>query len=170
MNDKPAAAKKAEAKEEPAAAPLPAEIARAVLALKEDRWQLKEHRNPGHWICVPAGVTIEDVLQPAFWANVARKLKPFNTIEVHWDDAGQFAEVYCVSAGRNWASVSLLRHVKLDRAVLPQQASQYQITFNGPVDRFRIMRLTDNAVIRAGFQSELEARQWLEQYLRNLSA
>jgi hypothetical protein len=163
MNDKPA--KKAEAKEE-----LPAEIARAVLALKEDRWQLKEHRNPGHWICVPAGVTIEDVLQPAFWANVARKLKPSNTIEVHWDDASQFAEVYCVSAGRNWASVSLLRHVKLERAVLPQQASQYQITFNGPVDKFRIMRLSDNAVIRAGFASELEARQYLDDYLRRLAA
>lgn len=158
-------AKKPEAKEE-----LPAEIARAVLALKEDRWQLKEHRNPGHWICVPAGVTIEDVLQPPFWANVARKLRSSTTIEVHWDDASQFAEVYCVSAGRNWASVSLLRHVKLERAILPQQASAYQITFNGPVDRFRIMRLSDNAVIRAGFQSEIEARQWLDQYLRNLQA
>lgn len=161
---KPAPAKP-EAKRE-----LPPEIARAVLALKEDRWQLKEHRNPGHWICVPAGVTVEDLMQPAFWANVARKLKPSSTIEVHWDDASQFAEVYCVSAGRNWASVSLLRHQKLERAALPQQASQYAISFNGPIDKFRVARLNDNAVIRAGFGTEMEARQWLDQYLQRLAA
>jgi hypothetical protein len=142
----------------------------APIPLGEDRWKLKEHQNPGGWICVPHGTTVEDLHQPVFWANVARHLRPSGTVEVHWDDASQFAEFYVLSAGRNWASVSLLRHVKLEKPVLPQQAHQFGIAFNGPVDKFRVTRLTDGAVIRAGFASEADARKFLEEHLRKLAA
>lgn len=147
-----------------------------VVPLSEDRWQLKEHRNPGHWICVPAGTTLEHIQQPSFWANVAKKLAGNSssaagvTVEVHWDDFSQFAEVYVLSNGRNWASVSLLRHQKLAKAALPQQANDYSVAFNGPVDRVRITRLSDKAVIRAGFASEREAQRWLDEYLQKLAA
>lgn len=141
-----------------------------VVPLSEDRWQLKEHRNPGHWICVAPGTKPDDLLQPAFWANVAKKLAPNTTVEVHWDDASQFAEVYVLASGRNWASVSLLRHQALAKPALPQSAAQYGVAFNGPVDKFRVTRLVDNAVIRAGFANEREARNWLDDYVRKVAA
>src|SRR6266436_5430193 len=111
----------------------------------EDRWQLKEHRNPGHWICVQVGTTVEHLLEPAFWANVARHLVPRSTIEVHWDDASQFAALYVLDAGRNWASVDILRHnEELKRPMLKHPSEQYEVAFNGPVDKFRIMRQSDS--------------------------
>ena len=143
---------------------------RSIVALTEDRRQLKEHRNPGEWICVPASVTIEDLQEPAFWANVARFVKPSTTVEVHWDDASQFAELYVLSAGRNWASIAVLRHQKLAKRDLPQSGSRYQVSFNGPVDKYRITREPDNAVIKAGFASEIEARRFLDEYLRKMAA
>lgn len=136
-----------------------------------DRWQLREHRNPGHWVCVQVGTTIEDLLVPAYWANVARNLQPRTTIEVHWDDASQFAELYVLDAGRNWASVDVLRHKKeLKRPVLAHLAEQYEISFNGPVDRYRIQRLSDRAVIKAGFATEAAAHQYLAEYKRKMAA
>jgi hypothetical protein len=146
---------------EPRPAPVP---------LAEDRWKLKEHMNPGGWICVPHLTTVEDLHQPVFWANVARHLRPSSTVEIHWDDGSQFAEVYVLSAGRNWASISLLRHRTLEKPLLPQQAHQYGIAYNGPVDKYRVSRLNDNAVIRAGFASEGDARKFLDEYVRKLAA
>jgi hypothetical protein len=138
--------------------------------LSFDRWQLKEHRNPGHWICVQAGVTIEQLLEPAFWANVARNLQPRSTVEVHWDDASQFAELYVLDAGRNWASVDVLRHhADLKRPNLKHLAEQYEVGFNGPVDRFRILRLSDREVIKAGFATEVDAHKFLADYKRKLA-
>jgi hypothetical protein len=138
--------------------------------LSEDRWGLLESRNPGFWSCVPHAVTIDHLQEPSYWANVARHMRPCTTFQVHWDDSSQFAEFYCLAAGRNWASVSLLRHHKLDKPVIPQAANRYGVAFNGPVDKFRITRLNDGAVIRAGFPSETEARKFLDEYVRKLSS
>lgn len=154
----------------PPEAAAPQTVAGIFRGLTEDRWQLKEHRNPGHWACVPYGTTIDQITEPKFWANVARHLRPNSTIEVHWDDSSQFAQFYVLSAGRNWASVSLLSHHKLDKPKMQQQASEYGVSYAGPVDRFRVTRLADNAVIRAGFPSEGEARKFLDEYLRKLAA
>jgi hypothetical protein len=147
-----------------------AKLAPAV-PLGETRWDLKEQRNPGYWICVPVGTTVEQLFEPQFWANVARHLRPSSTIEVHWDDASQFAELYVLDAGRNWASVDVLRHKKeLKRPELKHLADEYDVGFNGPVERFRIVRRSDRAVIKSGFATEGEARQFLAEYKRKMAA
>jgi hypothetical protein len=138
--------------------------------LGEDRWQLREHRNPGHWVCVPAGTTIEQLLEPAFWANVARHLQRSTTVEVHWDDASQFAELYVLDAGRNWASVDVLRHKKELKRPQLRSEEQFEVHFNGPVDKFRIVRISDRSVIKAGFATEVSALQFLADYKRKLAA
>jgi hypothetical protein len=138
--------------------------------LRPDRWQLREHRNPGHWICVEPGTTLEQLLEPAFWANVARHLRPNVTVEVHWDDSSQFAELYVTSAGRNWAAVSLLRHHELARHAPVSQEAQFKVAWMGPVDKFAVIRLKDSAKIKAGFATEALAQAFLGQYLQQLAA
>ena len=168
--------KAAEAEEKPKTVKKPEAVKEAdavhvaAVPVGEDRWQLKEHRNPGHWVCVQSGVTVEQLLDPGFWANVARHLQARSTIEVHWDDASQFAELYVVDSGRNWASVAVLRHHKIRRPQLKQLAEHYEVAFNGPVDRFRILRLSDREVIKAGFATEAQAHLFLADYKRKLAA
>lgn len=136
----------------------------------EDRWQLKEHRNPGHWICVPVGTTLEQLLVTGFWANVARHLSARTTIEVHWDDASQFAELYVLDCGRNWASVDVLRHKEQLRRPQSLEQEEYQVSFNGPVDKWRIVRISDRQPIKAGFATEGDAYRYLAEYKRRLAA
>jgi hypothetical protein len=154
----PAEAKKAKAEAKPVAPPF-----------TEDRWQLKEHRNQGHWICVSPATTPDDLMRPEFWANVARHLHRADTVEVHWDDASQFAELYVLDAGRNWASVDILRHKSLKRPLLKDQ-EQYDVGFNGPVDKFRITRRSDRQVIKAGFATEADALKYLSEHKRKMAA
>lgn len=174
-NNKPASPDDAIAKaiagddKKPAAAGDELEL-RAVVPLAENRMRLKEFQNPGFWICVPVGTEVQDLLQPSLWANIARTLKPTSLVEVHWDDATWFAEVYVLSCGRNWASVSILRAHRLEKPSLPQEAARYGVSYNGPVDRFRVTRFGDGAVMQGGFSSELDARKWLAEYLTKLAA
>lgn len=134
------------------------------------RWGLKESNNPGFWSCVVHGCLPEDLLEPSCWANVARYLRPCQLVEVHWDDRSHLAEYYVLDCGRNWANVDIWQSKRFRAAVRPHQATQYGIAFNGPVDKFRITRLNDGAVIKAGFASENDARKFLEEYLRKLQS
>lgn len=164
------AAAKVETVAAAAPAPLTAPIPRHLVGLAFDRWALKEHRNPGNWVCVPVGTAVEDLLEPSFWANVARQLKPNSTIEVHWDDSSRYAELYVISAGRNWAAVTPMRVLELAKPKLPDQADKHRVEFAGPVDKHRVVRITDGAVLRAGFATEREAQTFLDGYLRSVAA
>ena len=154
----------------PEAAP-PEAAAKAPVPFAANAWALKESANPGFYICVPAGTTVDDCLSPAVWANVAGKMRPYSTIEVHWADGGQFAEFYVESCGRNWAGVWLMRHhVRQTAVVRPIDRTELAVSFNGPVDKYRVTRLSDNAVLQAGFASSSEAQRWADEYRRKLAA
>jgi hypothetical protein len=151
--------------------PLAEEPKRTVKPLGIDAFGWKEHRNPGHWACVEFGTPLEDVLEPAFWANVASKMSCNHTIEVHWPDGNQYAELYVRACGRNWADVWLMRHCQADKAAYaPSKRNQLVVAWAGPVDKFRVTRTGDNAVIMAGFQSEADAHRWRDEYLRKLNS
>lgn len=137
--------------------------------LSEDRWALKEYRNPGHWINVAATTTLENLLEPVYWANVARHMKPCQTIEVHWDDRSQYAELYILDADRNWASVDVLFH-KTFKHVQRKSTEEYEVQFNGPTDLFRVLRKSDRGLIKAGFATEAAALKFLAEHKRKLDS
>jgi hypothetical protein len=147
--------------------------ARPVQAFAENCWALKEYRNPGHHVTVPAGTTLDDVLNSANWANLARHLRPCQTIEVHWADRSHFIpNLYVIDAGRNFADVRLVKdpYQEFGPPVERPNANRYDIAFNGPVDQFRVTRRPDNQVIQAGFPTEHAARQFLQEYQRKIAS
>lgn len=159
---RPPAPSKAKAVEEP----------RRVPTLTMDRFHLKDGKNPGLWLCVPKDTHVEDLLVPEFWANFAAsgKIQPCFTVEVHWDDRSQFAELYVLNHGRNWASMSLMRHVPLSGAVRQSEGEHFRVEYNGPVEQHRIINLKTGTVLRSGFGTKLEADRFLADHLRKLPA
>ena len=138
--------------------------------LSEDRWSLEEHRDPGHWSCVPVGTTIEQLLEPSYWANVARNFRPRQSLTVHWDDGSQLAWLYVIDCGRNWLQLGVVMHKEIVAAKRDTSRDDYDVAFNGPVDLFRITRRSDRAVIKAGFATEADAVRFLADYKRKLAA
>jgi hypothetical protein len=142
--------------------------ARVLPSLTMDRFGLKESRNPGFWHGAPSEVIVEDLLQPSYWANFAGTLRRNATIEVHWDNSSQFAELYVLDLGRNWVSVALMRHVKLERAAAPPDIDKYVVGYNGAVDQWRIVNVVNRSVLRAGFATEQDAQRFLAEHKKKL--
>ena len=161
-------AKEVAAKAQPETADAAAPAVRQLPSLTMDRFSLKESRNPGFHHTAPASVILEDLLQPAYWTNYAGRMQRNSTIEVHWDDSSQFAELYVLDVGRNWASVAPMRHVKLEAAAAAPKLDQFVVSYNGPVDRFRIVNVGTRTVLKAGFATEVDAQRFLAEHRKKL--
>lgn len=140
-----------------------------------DRCFLREHKDPGIWICLERGTPYDKVFEPSFWANVAlaKRFEPGQTITVRNDEMTVFAELIILDCGRNWATVAEYSRKTLDeltksRPPLKQQP-RHKVEHAGPVEKWRIVR-DDNQVIRSRFDSEAQAQTYLNEYLRRLGA
>lgn len=122
------------------------------------------------------GTTIEQMLDPAYWANVGYKFKPGDRIEVISEDSTWFAELLVIAAARLWAKVSTLRFVELTTAVAgdatktstpPADSAfdDYIIKWGTGSTKFRVVRKQDKEVIREGFATKRDAEAWLLDHL-----
>lgn len=162
---------------EAAAAVLPAAEKREVVRppLPESRWSLREHKDPGHWVCLERGTPYEQVFEPLFWASIAGKARfqPGQTVRVINDELTVFAELVILECGRNWAIMGEFTKKTRDQLVAgrppAKQAIATRIEYAGPIDRWRVIRLSDQAVIKAGLDSEATAFAYNTDYLRRVS-
>lgn len=128
---------------------------------------------------VEKGVRPEDVLNPAYWAYHAAKLKPWDRIELRAEDGTWFGEYLVLGCDRTWARVFPLRVSMLTAsdvaetqaaiANTPKTADQgsgadlYEIKFRGP-KKWSVVRKSDNAVMAEGMMQD-EAKEWLKNHL-----
>jgi len=144
--------------------------------LPENRWSLLEHKDPGHWICLERGTPYEAVFEPSFWANIVMraKLQPGQTVDVTNDEQSVFAVLKVLDCGRNWAVMGEFYFKSRDDMVKARpplkSRPKHVIGWGGPVDKFRVIRESDNAVIKTGFDSEAAAQTFLTGYERQLGA
>lgn len=111
----------------------------------------------------------EDFENPAYWAHIASKLRPWDHIEVRAEDGTFYAEYLVLACDRTWARVRNLSFVSLtDSDVSLSQAEKiigdYEIRFRGK-KRFSVIRRSDNALLQENMHTESDAKKWLEVYL-----
>lgn len=121
-------------------------------------------------------VKFKDVLDPAYWANVAIKFKPGCRIEVLAPDLTWYAELVIISCARTWAKVAVVSHVKLtapDKEIpaadLAKDRKGYKVEFAGQVKQFRVLRLADKTEIKANLPTEDEAWKFVDNHIQALS-
>lgn len=137
------------------------------VALTQPRFRQAEFdRNV--WAATPEqGVTLETLKEPSFWAHVAGKLKMGDRIEVLADDMSYFAEFIVLAATRTEAAVKLLRHVELSQEVrLAENLQTHKVEWSGRHTKWRVIRKSDKAVIKSGFESQQLAANWLSDHLK----
>lgn len=112
------------------------------------------------WTAQPeAGTTLADMVQPEYWAHVAKFLKPGARIEVQPEDHTWFAELYVRSVKDQAAVVHVLRAVTFDEAPV-QSATAYTVKFCGAA-KWRVYRASDNAVMVEKLDTRELADQWI---------
>lgn len=122
----------------------------------------------------PAGTTVDDILEPAYWVHIAAKLKPDggDIIEVLPEDKAFYAELLVLSASKIHAKVVPIVAVKLASAVSKKSEPTpkgFEISFKGPQRKWSIIRKADKVVVQEKFQNKVDAEIWLEKNLPDLT-
>lgn len=138
--------------------------------LHGSRFGLAEHKRR-IWSIVPEhGTEFDEILKPSYWAHVAKQLRITDRIEVHAEDGCYFAELIVRDAGNLFASVGVLRKIDLDTVKSGNAEAGYDVAWKGPHRKFAVIRLSDDAIVKDGFDAKPAALAWLAGNLKSLAA
>jgi len=120
------------------------------------------------WVAtVEEDTNLESVLDPAFWANTAVQMKPYDHIEVRCEDGSWIADLVVLGCDRNWARVHLKHEYKLTTSdVSLTQAKKHEAKWKGPHLQFCVIRLSDSQVISEKHQTKEAAALWMSEHER----
>lgn len=112
------------------------------------------------------GTSLDEMLEPAYWAHVAKQLQPWDRIDVRAADGTWFAELLVVAVANQAAKVHLLQHVDLGRPAATQVElpAGYELKARGKAG-WCVIRVSDKAVIVEGAGSPADARAALIAHL-----
>lgn len=122
------------------------------------------------------GHTPDDVLNPAYWANVTAQLEPTFRIEVLFTGADpRWMDLLVVAKGNVWAQVKVLANVSLaDEAQaalglrLQEAIADFKVYHKGGAQKWVVERIKDKAILSSGHVQERDALKWVEDYQKTL--
>lgn len=116
----------------------------------------------------PIGTAFEDVLNPEFWAHTAYKLRPADEIIVHTDDMSYRGHLYvrhvhAPGAQRlnNRAVVAKLSFQEFGAIDKDLRNTTHEVKFMGPHQKWCVVSLSDQRVVKEGCGTSDEAAQWM---------
>lgn len=123
------------------------------------------------WVATTEGETKrEHLTNPAYWAHVAAKMKPYDHIEVRSDDETFWAEYLVLACDRTWAKVQELRYIVLNKPATEQKEDpDFTVEWKGPHRKFAVVRKMDNAIMKEEFTNRTEANIWLTSYRQSMA-
>lgn len=119
------------------------------------------------------GVTLKDVLKPEYWTHVTRVMKPGYRIEVTSPELSYWADLLVLAVGPHEARVAVLNEVDLTKGSgekLPDIEVTHKTKWRGPARKWGVIRISDDELIKDGFQDESTAKKWLAQHIRTVGA
>ena len=122
------------------------------------RLELAEARRHDWIVVVPHTVLKEDIMNPEFWTHVAPNVLQFDLIEVRWEDGSKVATLRVESSVSGLVKVRLKEFEELDSSDYSKVLStKYEVSYGGPVQLHRIVRLSDHKIIEQGISKKSDA-------------
>lgn len=134
--------------------------------LASNRLHFAEHRRNIFDVVPEKGTPFEVLLKDGYWAHVSAKLKPGDRIEVRAEDGSYFAELMVMDAGRLYAKVAVLMHVKLDAIEVRESdmaVADYRVEHCGPQLKWCVLRGKDR--LKEGLD-KASAVQWMQSHAK----
>jgi hypothetical protein len=114
-------------------------------------------------VVIPADVSFEAVLAPAFWANVAPQLRVADIVDVHSDDRSLFATLYVREVGRARVSIAQVQHVRFgELETTNEPASLHRTRYAGPHNKWIVERISDRKIVRERCETKEDAETALK--------
>jgi hypothetical protein len=120
----------------------------------------------------PAGTTLDEMLEPDYWAHVARRMTPHDIVEVAPEDGAFYARLFVINADKLWVKMAKLEYVEFGESAPKLLATdKFEAKFAGPNAKWRVHNKTDNSLVsNDSFQSRAEAEKWIEQHSKAMAA
>lgn len=139
--------------------------------LMPQRMHLAEHERTAYVVTVESHTSRELLKEPSFWSLVAKKFRPYDRLEVRSDDGTFWAEYLVLACDRTWAKVHEMSFHKLTTSEIAQtqaaiQNDEFEVKWGGPHNKFRVIRKSDNAVIKDQIQTKDDADLALKEYVK----
>lgn len=133
--------------------------------LQPARMRLAEYDRQDWVINCEPEITVEDVLEPGYWAHVASLMKPYDHIEARAEDGTWVADLVVTGCDRTWAKVALKQKYNLTtKDVSQSQAFKHSTEWKGPQHRWGVIRISDSQMVKSGFQTKEEATAWTREF------
>jgi hypothetical protein len=120
---------------------------------------------------LPLGTTLEDALEPAFWAHNAPRLHHGDSIELQRDDMCIFGLLYVrdvsgPAPGRqnNRAVVDEVFFKEFDAVARDAKTKSHEVVHLGPHLRWCVRALKDQRVVKEGCGTAEEAAAWMRSH------
>lgn len=134
------------------------------LTPNQQRVNLAEYRRQ-EWVVTPeAGVTLQNLLDPTFWSHVSGRMKPMDIVEVFIEDGSAYYRMMVTSCNRIAANLIVLYSKDLTaeeqetfNTPVASAANNYEAKWQGPAEKWIVLRTKDKAKVKTGFGSREEA-------------
>jgi hypothetical protein len=139
-----------------------------MLTPTDERFGLREHKRQDWVVLADEGTTMDEVLQPQYWAHVSGRMQQFDRIEISPETSGWLLELLVLSSGRNWAQVHVLAKHTFEAPSMdaPAGTAVHKVEWKGPHKKFCVIRIADSALIQEGFESKDAAGLWMANHER----
>lgn len=167
----------------------PAEQTKATPQLDNQDFALAEQVRNIWRAEVAENLTRAEITNPAFWAHIATRARPYDEILVIRKDGTLFARMLVLQSERTWVRLHTLewhdlttRDISMSQAAneahresppadaKPDPASQFRIEYKGQRMKWCVIRNADGGVTHEGIASKKEAQNELDQYIRTIAA
>ncbi len=139
-------------------------VERRAVILNPQRISLAEQWRQDWVVNAEESTTIDDVLDPGYWAHTAGQMQKFDRVEVRLETGEWIADLIVVDVGRNWASMHLIQKHELEKpSAHPAMAAKHEVLWKGPHLKFCVVRLSDKEILQSGMEKNA-AIVWLQNY------
>lgn len=126
-----------------------------------------EYARNTHRAYPEATAQLKDVLDPSYWSHVAAKFALYDVVEVIPDGGAWYAQLLVTGCSKQHAKMSVLLAQKLRVEEAPKQEDapkpKFVVEFKGPQRKWSVIRTSDKAYVKEGFDSKEDAAKWLSE-------
>jgi len=139
------------------------------------RFHLAEHYQQGYVAIVPQGTDPRDLEDPAYFANVAFMCRASGRIFVECEDGTWLADMYIRAVGPQYVMARILNvwdmaDFKPESEGQTTEISGFKVQWSGMYTKWRVVRLSDNAVVSKDHETKGSAEGWLREHLKAVKA
>lgn len=135
--------------------------------------KIKEASFPRNAWHIPAKASDDprDLLDPKYWVHVSRMLRGGDKIEILAETNEWYAEAIVLDSGAYGAKIAyVVGPIRLTNEAEIDVPEDYEIKWSGPHTKFRVIRKSDNKMLRDQFTSKEEASSWVRAHRQAMAA